>query len=110
MLFRSGADTTVNAAFMTGPATETDATDHNGFSENLPRFLEDWNNTKFTYNGSMVALWHSQHATGHFHRPDGKYYRNPPVRIWSYDTLFDTNPPPGTPMGIVFRRGQWSGG
>ncbi|MEE9181887.1 MAG: hypothetical protein V3U33_04900 [candidate division NC10 bacterium] len=34
----------------------------------------------------------------------------PPIRNWGYDTLFDTNPPPGTPMGIAITRGQWSEG
>ncbi|MCH7897518.1 MAG: hypothetical protein IH782_11630, partial [candidate division NC10 bacterium] len=57
-------------------------------------------------------LWHSQQATTPWRccgDDDDNYYR-PPIRNWGYDTLFDTNPPPGTPMGIAITRGQWSEG
>lgn len=61
---------------------------------------------------AIIALWHSQKATEWFRccgDDDGHYYR-PPNRIWAYDPLFNTNPPPGTPMGIITLRGQWSEG
>ena len=117
---RTAADTTVNAAFMMGPHAESKVGEPNGngFNENIIRFLEDWragapkptSNTSLTYNGSLVSLWHSQQAKAAFNRPDGKDYRTPPNRWWSYDTLFDTQLPPGTPMGIIITRGQWSEG
>lgn len=109
---REAAATTVNAAFAMGPAHEAEFGKENGQMNNLIRFLEDWNKVDFTYNGSLVALWHSQQATEWFRccgDGDGHYYR-PPNRIWAYETLFNTNPPPGTPMGIITTRGQWSQG
>jgi hypothetical protein len=45
-------------------------------------------------------------ATAQWRNP-GAYYQAP-NRIWSYDRLFDTNPPPGTPSGVIFNKGQWS--
>ena len=104
---RKATETTVNAAFAMGPHAEAKPGAGNGEFNNVIRFLEDWNNVNFNYKGSVVALWHSQQATTPW-RSSG-YYR-PPIRNWGYDTLFDTNPPPGTPMGIIITRGQWSGG
>jgi len=107
---RPAAATTVNAAFATGPSHESELGKENGQVNNLIRFLEDWKGVDMTYKGSLVAMWHSQVATEWFrvNTPD-PYYR-PPNRIWAYETLFDTNPPPGTPMGIIITRGQWSEG
>jgi hypothetical protein len=117
---RPAADTTVNAAAMLGPHAESElgVVNGNGYFENIFRFLEDWragaawpdSKNTFTYNGSIISLWHSQQATAPFIRPDGKDYRTPPRRPWSYDTLFDTQLPPGSPMGIIYTRGQWSEG
>ncbi len=106
----------MNAAFATGPSNESVPGKENGQLNNLIRFLEDWKKADgkktLNDNGSLVALWHSQNATADFEccGDDPPYYYHPPVRNWAYDTLFDTNPPPGTPMGIVIIRGQWSGG
>ena len=105
---RKADKTTVNAAFATGPSHESELGRENGQANNLIRFLEDWKGVDMTYTGSLVALWHSQQATEWF-RPCCEYY-SAPNRIWSYDTLFNTNPPPGTPMGIITMRGQWSEG
>jgi hypothetical protein len=113
---RPAADTTVNAAFATGPSNESKLGRENGQLNNLIRFLEDWKKADgkktLTYNGSLVALWHSQNATADFEccGDNPPYYYHPPVRNWAYDTLFNTNPPPGTPMGIIITRGQWSEG
>ncbi|MDZ4340081.1 MAG: PilX N-terminal domain-containing pilus assembly protein [candidate division NC10 bacterium] len=117
---RPAADTTVNAAVMLGPHAESQlgVPNGNGYFENIFRFLEDWRagvpnpdaKYTFTYNGSIVSLWHSQQAKAPFARPDGVTYRTPPKRPWTYDTLFDTKIPPGTPMGIIYTRGQWSEG
>ncbi|MGH7425971.1 MAG: hypothetical protein ACREJP_07360, partial [Candidatus Methylomirabilales bacterium] len=82
----------------------------NGQLNNLIRFLEDWKGVDFNYKGSLVALWHSQVATEWFRITTPDPYFKPPKRIWAYETLFDTNPPPGTPMGTIVTRGQWSEG
>ena len=116
---RPAADTTVNAAVMLGPHAEAGLNDDkstNGYFENIFRLLEDWrqgapfptSSTNFTYKGSIVSLWHSMKATAPF--DNGTTYRTPPNRWWSYDTTFDTQLPPGTPMGIIYMRGQWSEG
>jgi hypothetical protein len=107
---RPASATTVNAAFATGPSHESEPGKENGQLNNLIRFLEDWKGVDFTYRGSLVALWHSQVATEWFRIKDPDPYFKPPNRLWSYETLFDTNPPPGTPMGTIVTRGQWSEG
>ena len=109
---RPAAETTVNAAFAMGPAHESEFGRENGQLNNLIRFLENWDGVDLNYNGSLVALWHSQQATEWFRccGDSGSNYYTPPNRNWSYDTLFDTNPPPGTPMGIIITRGHWSQG
>ena len=112
---RPAADTTINAAFATGPHREATVGDGNGGVHNLIRFLEDWkqggggNQKALNYTGSLVALWHSLEATGDYYCCAGGYYQ-PPKRNWAYDPLFNTSPPPGTPMGIIITRGQWSQG
>ena len=107
---RPAAATTVNAAFALGPSVESTFGNGNGQLENDIRFLEDWNGRNFTYRGSIVDLWHSQQATGLWRccGTGGTNYYTPPARIWSYDTLFNTNPPPGTPQGVLILRGPWA--
>src|SRR2546428_1749158 len=95
-LNRVASATTVNAAIATGPSSESTMGRSNGNANNLVRFLEDWRNTTFTYDGSLLALWHSQQVTGAFRccRTTSLYYYAPPHRVWGYDTLFDTTQPP----------------
>ena len=107
---RPASATTVNAAFATGPSAESQPNQGNGQLENVIRFLEDWNGRNFTYSGSIVSLWHSLQATGAWNAPGtgaGQYY-TAPARIWSYDTLFNTTVPPGTPSAIIMAKGRWS--
>ena len=104
---RKAEDTTVNAAFASGPSYEME--------QDIVRLLEDWKTDgqkTLNYNGSTVALWLSQQTKGHFRccGDRGDNYYRPPIRNFNYDTLFDTNPPPGTPMGIIIMRGPWSQG
>ena len=89
---------------MTGN-TETTSSDYNGGFENLPRFLEVWTGTNFTWSGSAVNLWYSQQADGNW---SGTYY-SPPIRDWSYDTDLDdpANHPPETPTVRIFQRTGW---
>jgi hypothetical protein len=109
---RPATSTTVNAAFALGPSAESVAGLGNGQLESVIRFLEDWSGDTFTYSGSLISLWHSQRVTGVWRCcGDGgtpvNYY-NAPNRVWGYDALFSATPPPGTPMGIIMRRGQWT--
>jgi hypothetical protein len=102
---RKAKHTKVNAAFALGPAVESNMTTSNGGFENSIRFLEDWSGgPTFTYSGSIVSLWHSTQATGVY---SGNYFV-PPIRNWSYDTLFNTSQPPGTPRGVIMIKGRWS--
>ena len=107
---RPATATTVNAAFALGPSAESALNNGNGQLENDIRFLEDWNGQAFTYRGSIVDLWHSQQAVGNWRccGTGGTNYYTPPTRIWSYDTLFNTSPPPGTPQGVLILRGPWA--
>ena len=106
---RPATATTVNAAFALGPSAESVNGQGNGQLENLIRFLEDWKNQTFTYNGSLVALWHSQQATGNWRccgDGTGEYY-NAPDRDWSFDTDLINTVPPGSPTGRLILRGTW---
>jgi Tfp pilus assembly protein PilX len=107
---RPATNTTVNAAFALGPDEESSVAQGNGQLENVIRFLEDWNGDTFTYNGSIIALWHSQQATGNWRccGDSGSNYYRPPNRVWGYDSLFNTSIPPGTPRGILTMKGRWS--
>ena len=108
---RPASPTTVNAALALGPSGESTLSNGgNGQLENDIRFLEDWNNQTFTYQGSIVNLWHSQQAQGPWMccgSGGGQYY-TAPTRVWSYDTLFNAVPPPGTPLGVLMLRGPWT--
>ena len=101
---RIATPTVVNASFLTGNV-ETTSSDYSGGLENLPRFLEVWDGTKFTWRGSMVNLWNSRQADGTW---NGNYY-SPPIRDWAYDTDLD-NPnklPPETPVVRIFQSIGW---
>jgi Tfp pilus assembly protein PilX len=107
---RPATGTTVNAAFALGPDQESSVGQGNGQLENVIRFLEDWSGDTFTYNGSLIALWHSLQATGDWRccGDSGSNYYNAPNRVWGYDPLFNTSIPPGTPRGILTLKGRWS--
>lgn len=109
---RPAANTTVNAAFMLGPAVESVVGTGNGQLENVIRMLEDWGGKTFNYSGSIVSLWHSQHAQGQWGCCGSSpwHFYKPPNRNWGFDTMFLTNPPPGTPMVVEIIRGRWSEG
>ncbi len=109
---RPATNTTVNAAFALGPSAESDVGQGNGQLENVIRFLENWKGKTFTYNGSIIALWHSQQAIGSWRccGNSGDNYYRPPNRNWAYDPLFNTTIPPGTPVGILVMRGRWAQG
>ena len=102
---RVAADTTVNAAFLTG-IVPTGNGFYSGGVENLPRFLENWSGKNFYYNGSMVVMLNSQIATA----PWGSANTySPPARHWAFDVNFldQTKLPPGTPQVLFLNRLTW---
>jgi len=103
---RVATATTVNFAYMTGnKASGSGGTSYSGGFENLPRFLETWSGTNFTWTGSAVCLWASRQATGTW---GGGYY-DPPNRNWTFDTAFlnPANLPPGTPLISIVQKTSW---
>ena len=108
--YRAATSCTVNAAFLAGIVQTTTAS-YSGGVETFPRFLEDWGNDTFTYNGSMVVMYESQYATALWQGTGatiGIY--NPPTRRWAFDMNFrdPSKLPPGTPSIRVLIRGQWA--
>lgn len=109
---RKAAPTTVNAAILTGVVETTTQpsplTGYSGGMENFPRFLERWGlaNT-LTYNGSMVKMFPSLHATNAWGKDD---VYDPPKRDWAYDVNFNdaSKLPPLTPSLIKLIRGKWT--
>ncbi|HTD87915.1 MAG TPA: hypothetical protein VK850_15180, partial [Candidatus Binatia bacterium] len=103
----TAVNTTVNAAFLAG-IVETIPGSYSGGVENFPRFLENWGNATFTYNGSMVVMYDSRWATARW--DNGSSYYSPPKRNWTFDQNFRTvtKLPPGTPMMRVLVRGSWA--
>jgi hypothetical protein len=104
---RDAKPTTVNAAILAG-AVDTSGGNYGGGMENFPRFLETWGSANtFTYNGSMVKMFPSLHATNIWGRPN---VYSPPQRNWAFDVNFN-NPlklPPLTPSLESVIRGQWA--
>ncbi len=110
---RTAANTTVNAAFLAGIVQTTNSAGSKKYSggvENFPRFLENWGDRTFTYNGSMVVLFPSRYATAFWVAPGsaGGVY-GAPNRRWAFDTNFLTmnKLPPLTPQLQKLVRGQW---
>ncbi|MFO1513119.1 MAG: hypothetical protein U1F83_09440, partial [Verrucomicrobiota bacterium] len=121
---RDAADTTINAAILTGvmPSTGTGNTQFSGGVHNLPRLLEDWQNTsgspaqrQLTLNTSILNLFTSKVATNQFRNPgnfglaNSPYY-DPPKRQFSYDINFKeyAKTPPGIPAALVLIRKDWA--
>lgn len=108
---RAAANTTVNAAFLSGIVTtkiQNGAKFYSGGVENFPRFLENWSGNSLTYNGSMVVMFPSRQAKGVWQSP-GNYY-NAPTRRWAFDSNFLDHKrlPPLTPMVRKLIRSEWA--
>jgi hypothetical protein len=106
---RLASPTTVNTAIVSGIVPSglaaSGPTSYSGGAENFPRFLEKWGSGKtFTYNGSMVQLFLSKQNVGKW--GSGNVY-DPPKRQWAFDTLFYTNPPPGTLTLVSYNKARW---
>jgi hypothetical protein len=103
----NAANTTVNAALLTG-AVDTTLGHYGGGMENFPRFLETWGlSLTNTYNGSMIKMFPSLYATNVWGQ--AKVYV-PPARNWAYDANFNTPTklPPKTPSLLKVIRSQWA--
>jgi len=101
---RPATNTTVNAALL-GGIVPTRNGYYSGGLENFPRLLEDWTGDTLTINGSFVALFESNKATGRWGYPE--HVSTPPQRKWSFDPRLNTlaGLPPSTPeLQTAFRR------
>ena len=109
-VLRVAANTTVNAAFLSGIVPTTPG-NYSGGVENFPRFLESWSGKTLTYNGSMVVMYLCKYATGLWLGTGTAYgIYNPPTRNWYFDLNF-RNPaktPPGTPQVRAIVRSGWT--
>lgn len=103
---RIAADTTVNAAILSG-IVPTGNGYYSGGVENFPRFLENWSGKTFWYNGSMVVMFPSTIATAPWGGNSDTY--DPPTREWAFDTNFNvaTKLPPATPQIQYMQRLAW---
>jgi len=106
---RVASPTTVNTAIVAGivpsGAGSSGPNSYSGGAENFPRFMEKWGSNKtFTYFGSMVQLFRSQQNTGTW--GSANVY-SAPQRVWSFDTLFYTSPPPGTLTLVSYNKQRW---
>ena len=97
------AETTINAAFLTGNQV-TEAGTYNGGLENLPRFHENWSGVPCNIRGSFVNTFSSEVGQGGWSYGGDNY--TAPQRNWDYDTDFnDFNKlPPFTPYVVVIER------
>ena len=108
LAFNTTYNTAILSGFMPSGWTPPGGDAPYGFSGgaiNFPRFLEQWTGRSCNYYGSMVEIFNSTTFTGEW--DTGNIY-NPPNRRWSFDTLFSTNPPPGSPDAVVMARGSWA--
>ncbi|MBN1213702.1 MAG: hypothetical protein JXA92_14105 [candidate division Zixibacteria bacterium] len=105
---RTVSPTTVNVSIISGDQNPQ-STSYGGGLANLPRFLEDWNTTTFTIQGSMVCLWRAQQSTGIWKYGTWDAYYTAPTRDYRFDPdLNDPNKlPPETPMVRSFQRTGW---
>jgi len=95
--------TTVNAGIVSGNVPSGGGY-YSGIVENFPRFLENWSTVSFTYYGSMIQLYRSEQAIGHWGAAN---VYNPPNRAWYFDTNFVSNPPPGLLASFNYRKSRW---
>jgi len=109
---RPAADTTINAAFLSGTdstgaaegAGGRDSGSYNGGLDNLLRLHEDWTGDTLTVMGSFVSLDNSRHDSGTWAAGDPYYIA--PTRDWTFDLDFE-DPlliPPLAPRSVYLRQ------
>lgn len=102
---RTASNTTVNAALVAGNVpTGSKGTNYSGGAENFVRFLEDWSGKTFTYHGSMLQLYASQHATGTWGKAN--VYAAPQLK-WYFDEKFTSTAPAGTAVMVSYVQQRW---
>jgi hypothetical protein len=99
----NASNTTVNAGIISGSVVSGGGY-YSGGVENFPRFLEDWSGKNLTYYGSMIELYQSKQAIGHW---GASNVYSPPNRAWYFDPNFISNPPPGLLVSYNYRRSRW---
>jgi len=111
---RIPANTTYNLTVMTGNY-ETEWGVYNGGLENVLRFLENWTGYTVTYRGSLVDMWCSELSTGIWCSTGSAlttnnvtFRYNAPNRDWGYDTLYQSQNPPGMTKVFGMEEIQWS--
>lgn len=103
---RIASDTTMRLAVVSGDTISSkEVTPNQGGSyenlsggvHNFKRYLENWNNERLDYSGSLINLYLSRNNNGSFKCCNTVY--NPPVRNWVFDSTFldPDRIPPGTP-------------
>jgi hypothetical protein len=108
----------INAAMLTGNTpTNVAGGTNSGGAQNLVRMIEDWyydpNNAAapltLTLNGSLGQLFTSKYFTGPYHGSSiaTGVYMQPKTRVLSYDPIFKTNTPAGSPSTTAFTRGNF---
>jgi len=107
---QQAVETWVNACLMTGNQESVwyggIGGEFNGGMDNVIRFLERWSSTYLHFQGSMIALWRSEQATGMWR--NGSYF-SPPIRDYGFnpDLLDPGNLPPSAPIIHVIQAGSW---
>jgi hypothetical protein len=101
--YSTAKNTTVNTAIIAGIVPSGNGY-YSGGAENFPRFLENWSGKTLTYYGSMIELYASEQAIGHWGAAN---VYSPPNRAWYFDTNFLSHPPAGVPYDVDYRRGRW---
>ena len=106
---RVASPTTINTAIVSGIVPSGGASSgpnsYSGGAENFPRLMETWGSDKtFTYYGSMVELFVSKQHVGKWGTSN---VYSPPRRVWNFDTLFYTSPPPGTLTLVSYNKQRW---
>lgn len=99
----AASNTTYNAAIISGNVPSGDGY-YSGGVENFPRFLEGWGGKTVTYYGSMIQLYQSEQAVGHW---GAASVYDAPNRAWYFDSNFITTPPPGLLYTVNYVRSRW---
>jgi hypothetical protein len=110
LALRTPTNTVLNAATLEGivpSLTDGGGTHYSGGVENFLRLLENWSGgNTVTYNGSIVVMFPSQHATNAW---NSAIYAVP-TRRWGFDLNFTSQQglPPLTPKAKRLYRTTWT--
>jgi hypothetical protein len=94
---------TIQAGILTGNVSAT-PTIASGGAQNLLRYLENWTGIDVQVTGSLGRLFDSKYYIQPWQQP-GSIYIQPHNRNFTYDSSFQTRPPPDSPTTTDFTRG-----